>query len=288
MSQDNLIRITVNEKNYSLPQVAGEMLSTMLRERLHLTGTKIGCNEAECGACTVLVDGRPILSCTYPAAKAAGRQVVTIEGLARWLQEPRDKASGRQLHPLQDAFIQYGAVQCGFCIPGQIMTSYALLLRNQDPTEDDIRHALKDTLCRCAGYPAIVGAIRAAAASLRTGQPVVPPQVILSAHPGQAVGQSHIRPDAVEKVTGEAVYSDDLQFEGMLHARVKRAMLPAAVVWRVDTARARALSGVAAVLTAADIPGEHLHGLVINDWPSLVGIGEHVRYVGDAIRFTKY
>jgi selenium-dependent xanthine dehydrogenase len=279
MSIQELLRLTVNGKQYEVSEQPGEMLSDLLRERLHLTGTKIGCNEAECGACTVLVDGRPVLSCTFPAAKAQGREVVTIEGLANWMgqdQQPR-------LHPLQEAFISYGAVQCGFCIPGQIMTSYGLLLRNQDPSEEAIRHALKDTLCRCAGYPAIIGAIRAAAHAVRTGEPVKPPVVALSTRAGQSVGTIQPRADAVDKVTGHAIYTDDLHFEGMLHARVKRAMIPAGIVRQIDTTRARALPGVVSVLTADDLPAEHNHGLVIPDWPTLVGVGEKVRTVGDAV-----
>jgi selenium-dependent xanthine dehydrogenase len=254
------------------------MLVDLLRERLGLTGTKVGCNEAECGACTVLVDGEPTLSCTYPAAKADGRQVVTIEGLASFTP-----IRGGQLHPLQEAFIQHGAVQCGFCIPGQLMTSYALLQRNPDPSEADIRRALKDTLCRCAGYPTIVRAVQAAAQSLRTGEPVQPAPVAPSNEPKAAVGTLQIRPDAVEKVNGAAKFTDDLQFDGMLHARVKRAGVPHAIVRRIDVSKARAFGGVVSVLTAEDIPGEKDHGLVIYDWPVLVGVGERVRYVGDAV-----
>lgn len=283
MNEMTMLKLMVNGKDYALPEVPGEMLSDLLRQRLKLTGTKIGCNEAECGACTVLVDGKPVLSCAFPAAKAQGRQVVTIEGLAQWFADAATGEKKARLHPLQDAFIQYGAVQCGFCIPGQIMTAYALLQRCPDPTEADIHSALKDTLCRCAGYPSIIGAIQAAAKSIRTGQPVEPPVVKLSARPGRMVGNSHIRPDAVDKVTGEARYSDDICFDGMLHARVKRAMIPSAIVRRIDTQRARELPGVAAVLTAEDIPGERTHGLVINDWPSLIGVGERIRYVGDAV-----
>lgn len=279
MSETLMLSFEVNGKPYTVPALPGEMLADLLRQRLGLTGTKIGCNEAECGACTVLVDGRPVLSCAFPAVKAQGAQVVTIEGLADWMEGSGTK----KLHPLQDAFIQYGAVQCGFCIPGQIMTAYALLLRNPDPSEAEIRHAFKDTLCRCAGYPAIIGAIRAAARSVRSGQPVEPPTVPVSSRPHKMVGNAHIRPDAVAKVTGDAKYSDDLIFESMLHARVRRAMIPAGIVRKIDTARAKALPGVAAVLTAEDIPGEHNHGLVIPDWPSLIGVGERVRFVGDAI-----
>ncbi len=137
-----------------------------MRKRLHLTGTKIGCNEAECGACTVIMDGEPVLSCSTPAERADGKTILTIEGLASSNRKDREERQenlnalsdpgalgGSNLHPLQEAFITHGAVQCGFCIPGQIMTSYALLKKNPNPTSADIRHALKDTLCRCGGYP---------------------------------------------------------------------------------------------------------------------------------------
>jgi xanthine dehydrogenase molybdenum-binding subunit len=294
MNAERFLQFTVNGQAVSLPEKPGEMLSDLLRERLHLTGTKIGCNEAECGACTVLVDGQPVLSCSFPAVKAQGSQVMTIEGLAQASQKTLHQPAALEenvpaehgesgLHPLQDAFIQYGAVQCGFCIPGQLMAAYGLLQRNPDPSEAEIAHALKDTLCRCAGYPSIISAIQAAARSLRTGQPVEPPEIAISSRPGRVVGNAHPRPDSAAKVTGAARFTDDLWFENMLHARVKRAMIPAAIVRRIDVSRAKALPGVAAVLTAEDIPGEHNHGLVIPDWPSLVGLGEAVRYVGDAV-----
>jgi len=272
------INLNVNGKPYSIEAVAGETLSTLLRERLRLTGTKIGCEEAECGACTVLVDGQPMMSCVYPAERADGKVVTTIEGLAQRVHEEM------KLHPLQEAFVEHGAVQCGFCIPGQIMTAYALLKRNPDPNSDDIRFALKDTLCRCAGYPSIENAILAAAQSLRTGEPVQKPTHIPdSVHEHKTVGHKHLRPEAVEKVTGEAIYTDDLKFDGMLYAKAKRAMIPHGFLKKLDISKAKALKGVVAVLTAEDVPAEKNHGLVIFDWPVMVGIGERVRYVGDAL-----
>jgi len=185
---------------------------------------------------------------------------------------------------LQEAFVEHGAVQCGFCIPGQIMTAYALLNRNPDPDSADIRFALKDTLCRCAGYPSIENAIIAAAQSLRTGEPVHKPSHIPdSIHNHKTVGHSHLRPEAVEKVTGEALYTDDLVFDGMLYAKARRAMIPHGFLKKLDVSKALALEGVVSVLTAKDIPAEHNHGLVIFDWPVMVGVGERVRYVGDAL-----
>src|SRR5512145_3071391 len=221
------MELTVNGNHYSIEARPGEMLSDLLRERLGLTGTKIGCGEAECGACTVLVDGEPILSCTYPAERADGKSILTIEGLA---QRIRDEM---KLHPLQEAFVEHGAVQCGFCIPGQIMTAHALLKRNPDPDSADVRFALKDTLCRCAGYPTIENAILAAAEALRTGEPVRPPHILDSIHAQNVVGRTHVRPDAIEKVNGQAIYTDDLLFDGMLHAKVRRAMVPHAFLKRL-------------------------------------------------------
>ena len=278
------MELEINGKQIDIEPQPGEMLSDLLRERLGLTGTKIGCNEMECGACTVLVDGEPVLSCGYPAARAAGRKILTIEGLAA--QAGGNGASTQnesKLHPLQEAFIKYGAVQCGFCIPGQLMTAYALLRRNPEPSEIQIRQALKDTLCRCAGYPTIVSAIQAAARTLNTGEPLQSPVLPPTSVPLEVIGTVQVRPDAVDKVTGKALFTDDLKFEDMLHARAKRAMLPHAIVRSIDVSKARKLPGVVVVLTAEDIPGEVNHGLVIYDWPTLVGVGERVRYVGDAV-----
>ena len=272
------MNFTVNGMAYTMEALPGEMLADLLRERLGLTGTKVGCNEAECGACTVLVDSEPVLSCTYPAARAEGRHILTVEGLA---------GLGGEMHPLQQAFIAHGAVQCGFCIPGQLMTAYGLLQTNPDPSEAEIRHALKDTLCRCAGYPTIIRAIQAAAQALQSGETVwVPSEEAIQSQNEpvyKTVGRLHARPDAVEKVMGTAKFTDDLDFDGMLHAAVKRAGVPHAFLRKLDISKARALPGVAAVLTAADVPGENSHGLVIYDWPVMVGIGERVRTVGDAV-----
>ena len=284
---NNQISLTVNGVNHILEPKPGETLSTLLRQRLRLTGTKIGCEEAECGACTVLVDGEPVVSCIYPAERADGKNVVTIEGLATLTPTPLPEGEGQgvreKLHPLQEAFVEHGAVQCGFCIPGQILTAYALLKRNPNPDSADVRFALKDTLCRCAGYPTIENAILAAAQALRTGEPVQKPRIPDSIHGHKTVGHTHLRPDAVEKVTGEAIYTDDLIFEGMLYAKARRAMVPHGFLTKLDVSKAKALPGVVALLTARDIPAERNHGLVIYDWPVLVGIGERVRYVGDAI-----
>jgi CO/xanthine dehydrogenase Mo-binding subunit/aerobic-type carbon monoxide dehydrogenase small subunit (CoxS/CutS family) len=280
MNSELQISFTVNGKRVTVPHVAGETLAMLLRDRLHLTGTKIGCNESECGTCTVLVNGRPILSCSYPAARAQGKDVLTIEGLA---QPHSEGKNGPILHPLQQAFIDYGAVQCGFCTPGQILTAYASLVYNPTPSQAEIRQALEGVLCRCGGYPSIERAVMAAAQALQSGTPVSVPDYPFASSPLREIGKPQIRRDAFQKVTGSAMYTDDLYFENMLYGQVKRAGVPHAILRHLDVTQARGLAGVRAVLTATDLPGEHYHGLVSQDWPILVGVGERIRYVGDAL-----
>ncbi|MBG0785083.1 MAG: molybdopterin-dependent oxidoreductase [Anaerolineaceae bacterium] len=271
------IHLTVNGEPYDVEVAAGEKLVDLLRKGLHLTGTKVGCGEGRCGTCTVLLDGKPIKSCLFPAEKADGKSVLTIEGLAKVVEE------GLQLHPLQTAFVEYGAIQCGFCTPGMIMTAYALLEKHPEPTKQQIQQALTRNLCRCGGYPSIENAILAAASALKSGQPVVGPEPIPTAGDYKVIGKTLVRPDAVDKATGRAEFTDDLYREGMLFVRVKRAGVPHAILRKVDVSRAKALPGVVVVLTAEDLPGAKTHGLVVRDWPVLVGVGERVRYEGDAI-----
>ena len=151
-----LMTLTVNGTPYEVAVEPRQSLLQMLREELHLTGTKEGCSEGECGACTVLLDGSTVDSCLIFALEAQGREVVTIEGLAQ----------GDQLHPVQKAFAEYGAVQCGFCTPGILLTAEALLKEIPNPSELEIREWLSGNLCRCTGYQNIVTAIQEAAKTL--------------------------------------------------------------------------------------------------------------------------
>ena len=137
----------------------GRTLLRALRDDLGRTGPKEGCDDSECGACMVLVDGRPVNSCSYLALQAAGRAVTTVEGLA---------GTDGGLHPLQQAFLEGGGIQCGFCTPGMLVSAAALLAENPDPSDDAIRDALAGNLCRCTGYQPIIAAVRSAAAELRT------------------------------------------------------------------------------------------------------------------------
>lgn len=148
-----LITLTVNGTPYEVAVEPRQSLLQLLREELHLTGTKEGCSEGECGACTVILDGKTVDACLIFALEAQGHAVVTIEGLAQ----------GDQLHPVQKAFAEHGAVQCGFCTPGMILAAKALLDSQPHPTEDQIRQGIAGNLCRCTGYVKIVEAIQAAA-----------------------------------------------------------------------------------------------------------------------------
>lgn len=151
------ISLNVNGRRYSLDVQPNETLLHILREKLGLTGPKEGCSTGDCGACTVLVNGKAVNSCLMLAVEADGAEILTIEGLKR----------DGELHPLQRAFIEEHAIQCGFCIPGMIMTSLSYLMENPSPTEEEIKEAIMGNICRCGGYPFIVKAVSKASKSLR-------------------------------------------------------------------------------------------------------------------------
>jgi carbon-monoxide dehydrogenase small subunit len=150
-----LVRLRVNGEQHDLVVSPNETLVEVLRGKLELTGTKMGCGEGACGTCTVLVDGKPVRSCLTLAVEVQDKEIVTIEGLAE----------GGELHPVQKAFIEHGAIQCGFCSPAMILTSKAFLEENPHPSEEEVRRAISGLVCRCTGYAKIVEAILAAADS---------------------------------------------------------------------------------------------------------------------------
>jgi len=153
------ITFTLNGQKQTVEIQPSETLAHMLREKLGLTGTKIGCEEGECGACTVIVNGKTVTSCIYPAMKVDGAQVETIEGLS----------STGKLHPIQEAFIEHFAAQCGYCTPGFIMSTKALLDKNPHPSDEEIKEAIAGNLCRCTGYYQIIDAIKAAVGKISGG-----------------------------------------------------------------------------------------------------------------------
>jgi carbon-monoxide dehydrogenase small subunit len=153
------VQLSVNGEKHEADVEPRLLLVHLLRENLRLTGTHIGCDTSHCGACTVLMDGRPVKSCTVFAVQANGRQLMTVEGLEQ----------DGKLHPLQESFMSEHGLQCGYCTPGMLMTGYAFLQKNARPTEDDIRAAISGNLCRCTGYVNIVKAVQHAAATLAGG-----------------------------------------------------------------------------------------------------------------------
>ena len=147
------IEFKVNGFNHQTKVKTGKTLADVLRNELGLTGTKVGCNTGSCGSCTVIMDGKAVLSCILPVEAAGGKEIVTIEGLAK----------NDRLDPLQEAFVAEGAIQCGFCTPGMVMSAKALLLENPSPVEEEIRTAMAGNLCRCTGYNKIIKAVQTAA-----------------------------------------------------------------------------------------------------------------------------
>jgi carbon-monoxide dehydrogenase small subunit len=156
----NQIHLQVNGEPYDLLVEPRHTLLKVLRDDLGLTGTKKGCDTGDCGACTVLMNGKPINSCLALGMEANGKEITTIEGLAR----------GDDLHPLQEAFVQSGAIQCGYCTPGMILTAKALLDENAAPSEEEVKRAISGNLCRCTGYVKIVQAIQAAARTINSSR----------------------------------------------------------------------------------------------------------------------
>ncbi len=267
MTLERLV-LSVNGERVELAVEPGETLLEVLRERLHLTGTKNGCGKGECGTCTILIDGAPVRSCTLPALKASGKAVTTIEGLA----------GPDALHPLQTSFIRHGAIQCGYCTPGMILAAKGLLDKNPNPRPDDIKKYMRGNLCRCTGYYSIISAIQEAAKTLR-GAAEAPPEPSITLPRGEStLGKSPLDKEAVEKATGRLVFSDDLRREDMLFGKLLLSPLPHAEILSLDTSMAQKVKGVHKVLTKKDVPGPNRYG---GNRP--VFADDKVRFTGDVI-----
>lgn len=232
------IRLTIDGAERRVDVEDRSTLVELLRDHLGLTGTKVGCDRGECGACTVLLDGRPIYSCSYLAVWVDGRSIQTVGGLAR----------GDRLDPLQEAFIEHDGPQCGFCTSGQLMSAKALLARTPHPTADEVRAALTGNLCRCSNYNRYVEAVLAAS-SARPARREATMGSAPDLSPLKTLGHATPRIDAVKRVTGTATYTGDVQLPGMLYARVLRSPHAHARIRGIDLTRARALPGVAAIIT---------------------------------------
>jgi len=262
------INLTVNGRSLREKVPAKMTLLSFLRDRQRLTGAKCGCGKGECGTCTVIVNRESQKSCLLRMGQLQGANIITIEGI-----------SGKTLHPLQRAFILKGAIQCGFCTPGIIMTAKALLDHNPSPSREQIISALTGNYCRCTGYLSIIEAVEEASMILsgqESGEILSP----VDAGPN-IIGSSVIDRSDILKATGQLTFADDLYFEGLCYGAVLLSDFPHAEIKRIDTDKAEELPGIHAVLTGKDIPGTNRFGIIHSDQPVLAE--DKVRFIGDAL-----
>ena len=243
-----------------------QSLLRFLRDEMHLTSVKDGCSQGACGACTVLIDGETCKACVVQTDRLEGRSIITVDGLSKWEAEVYTYAYG-----------EAGAVQCGFCIPGMIMCTKGLLDRNPDPTEEEIKYALRNNYCRCTGYVKIIAAVKLAAKIMRAGK------IPAAGADDWLLGSRVHRLDVEEKVLGYGKYPDDYYLDGMCYGTALRSKYPRARVLSIDTTAAKALPGVIDVFTAADIPGENKIGHLKHDQYTMIPVGGLTHYLGDAI-----
>lgn len=255
--------IYVNNVEYHTDQ--NKKLLDYLREDLNLTSVKNGCGEGACGTCTVLVDGKKMKACLFTTQKLDGKHVLTVEGLTQ-----------REKEVYVHCFGQTGAVQCGFCIPGMVISAKSLLDENLEPTREDVKKAIRGNICRCTGYVRIEDAILLAAKIFKENL-----SVPKNPESGK-LGTHFIRPDAEEKVLGTGLYVDDIKLPGMVHAKALRSKYPRAVVEKIDLTKALAHPDCEKILTAKDVPFNKT-GHIIQDWDVMIAEGDTTRYIGDAL-----
>ena len=269
----HIININVNGDDHEVAVRPGTTLLDLLRDDLHLTGTKKGCELGDCGACTVILDGKAVNSCLLLALEADGKKVETIEGLA----------GSKQLHPIQQAFVEKGAIQCGYCTPGMIMRVKAILDENPDPTREEIKKALSGNLCRCTGYTKIIKAVETARAYLKGEKPgKIEYQPQKSALNLSVVGKRLPKIDAPDKATGKALFTDDITLPKMLYGKLLLSPVPHALIKSIDTKRASALPGVKAVMTGDDVP-DIKWGTSPPRYDENILAKKKVRFVGDVV-----
>ena len=263
------ITIFVNDKEHSLLVNDHEMLSFTLRERIGLTGTKLGCEQGSCGACTVLLDDTPILSCITPALKCSGHRITTIEAIAQ----------NGKLHKLQEKFVEKGAVQCGYCTPGMVMSSIGYLKTNPNPSLQEIKESISGNLCRCTGYKKIIEAIHEYV--LETNGKKLTQEKISHDGQFQIIGKPRPYIEAVKKVKGEAEYTDDIKIKNSLYCRFLRSTHAHARIDNIDTSEAMKLPGVRGIITGKDL---HITFgvLPISEDETAMAV-EKTRYIGEII-----
>ena len=260
----------VNGRDVRVDMPGGDWtLLDVLRDGLGITSPKNGCQpQAQCGCCTVLLDGKPVLSCAIKPERAEGKTITTLEGLSEGYRDM-----------LAESFVRCGGVQCGFCIPGFAMRGHALCENNAEPSRDEITQAIKPHLCRCTGYAQIVDSIEMYSRA-RRGEAIPEPDV---RDASGKVGTSLPRYTGYDAVLGDRPFVDDMTVQNMLFGALRLADHPRATVRTIDAAAALAMPGVHRVVTADDVPGNPYVGLIESDWPVFVAIGENTRCTGDVI-----
>lgn len=266
--QENIepINVKVNGKTYETYE--DKSLLRFLRDDLHMHSVKDGCSQGACGTCTVLVGDASKRSCVVKLSKLGDTEVLTNEGL-----------TDKEKEAFTYAFTKAGAVQCGFCIPGMVMSGLAVIRKNPNPTEEEVRKGIKGNICRCTGYKKIVEGILMAAAILRGEMD------IYYEEDEAKVGSRADRLDAKEKIQGTGIYADDIEMEGMVYGSCVRTKYPRAKFVDIDYSEALKLDGVLGVLTAEDVPNNKV-GHIQQDWDVFIKKGEETRSLGDALCFV--
>lgn len=259
-----MFKVNVNNKNYECETDMG--LMDFLRDKLEITSVKNGCKEGACGTCTVIIDGKTTRACVQKLSKLEGKKIQTIEGFTK-----------RERDVFVYAFAAAGAVQCGFCIPGMVISGKCLIDQNPNPTREDVKQAIRTNICRCTGYAKIEDGIILAAKMLRENLEV--PELKQTGKVGERV----CRVDAEAKTLGTAKYVDDYKFDDMLYGKNVFSKYARAKVLSIDTSEALKMPGVVAIYTAKDIPGKRYIGHLAQDWPGMIDIGEQTKCIGDTI-----
>lgn len=255
--------LNINGATYEAPH--DKKLLRFLRDDLHLTATKDGCSEGACGTCTVLIDGKKVKACVPKISTLEGKKILTVEGIPE-----------EEMKIYQHCFAEAGAVQCGFCIPGMIISAKSLLDVNLQPTRKDVKQAIRGNLCRCTGYKKIEDAILMAADFFREKREIPKAPTTLR------MDQHFKRIDADEKVNGTGIFADDIYLPGMLYARCLYSRYPRARIDRIDVSKALEHPDCVEILTKKDVPCNKI-GHIKQDWDVMMGEGDITRYVGNAL-----
>ncbi len=274
MANEVLVKLQVNGAHHALAVRSNATLLSVLRDQLGFTGTKMGCELGECGACTVILDGQSVNACMVLAVDVEGAEITTIEGLGE----------GGELHPLQKSFVKHGALQCGYCTPGMIMSAKALIDRDPQPSEQAVRDGLGGNLCRCGSYPRVIKAVQD---WQRFADQKLDTQPLDDSERDQqrdlaVVSKGVPRYDGPDKVSGRAVYTADMKLPGMLYGKILGSSVAHGLIQKIDVSKARALPGVVDVLTGADVTDTR-YGVSPARYDEHILAKQRVRYLGDEV-----